>query len=596
MTRSDKVSIFKSMETIKGISASPGVYIGKVFLYYEENMNIPKYQIEKREVEQEYSRFLDAVEKARNEIETIKEIADKSMGEKEIILLDSHILMLSDPEFMTQISNALKQDLINVEWALFDVIENIIKKLKSSENDYFNERASDLKDVSKRVLNNLMFMDRLNLSNLEHKYIIAAHDLLPSDAITMDKKKVKGLILDAGGKTSHTAIIARSFEIPAVVGLSDITKRVKNGENVIVDGDSGVVVIDPDEQTMSEYRERIEQIKETDLQLKPYFKKEAVTTDGKKIIIKANIEVPEEIHSVMSHGSDGIGLFRSEFLLLQSEYHKDEEKQFEVYKTVLTEMKGKPVTIRTLDIGGDKTLPGFEEHKEKNPLLGWRGIRFCLTNNTTFKRQLRALYRASIYGDLRIMFPMISGAEELEIVLGLIEEVKTDLRKENIEFADKTPLGIMIEVPSAVLSADFLAKKVDFFSIGTNDLIQYAIAIDRGNEKIAYLYQPSHPAIIRLIKMTCEAGKNAGIPVGICGEMGGDPLATVVLLGLGIDEMSMSVSSIPVVKKIIRSVSVKEAEDLVSEIMKIGSGTEIIKYIEKWYNERFNTRKNQKIT
>ena len=579
------------METIKGISASPGIYIGTIFLYVEESVNIPKYKIKQDEVGIEYTRFLGAVKKAIEEIELLKGLANDSMGEKEILLLDSHILMLSDPDFAKQISDALSETLINAEWALFETIELLIEKLKSSDNTYFKERANDLKDVAKRVLNNLMFMDRFNLSNLEGRHIIAAHDILPSDAITMDKKRVKGLILDAGGKTSHTAIIARSFEIPAVVGLSDITKRVRGGDIVIIDGNNGIVVIDPDLETLSEYREKIEEKKKTDNQLKRYFKKDAVTTDGRRIIIKANIEVPEEIKSVKENNSDGVGLFRSEFLLLQSEYYKNEEKQYEVYKNVLEEMDGNPVTIRTRDIGGDKTLPGFDQHNEKNPLLGWRGIRFCLTNRETFKRQLRALYRASVFGNLRIMFPMISGPEELDCVYEIIAEVKKTLKKEGFKYRDDVPLGIMIEVPAAVLSAEFLAKKVDFFSIGTNDLIQYTIAIDRGNEKIAYLYQPSHPAIVRMIKMTCDAAKKAGIPVGICGEMGGDPTATVVLLGLGIDEMSMSVSSIPIVKKIIRNVSFKEAENVVEQIMKIGSGTEITKYLEKWYNERFGTDK-----
>ena len=577
------------MEIIKGISASPGIYIGSVFLYIEESVNIPRYKITEGDCEKEYKRFLIAVDRAVTEIETLKKLADISMGEKEILLLDSHILMMNDPDFQKQIKTSIEETLVNAECALFETVEQLIEKLKSSDNDYFRERANDIKDVSKRILNNLMFMDRINLANLANKHIIAAHDILPSDAISMDKKKVKGLILDAGGKTSHTAILARSFEIPAVVGLSDITKKVKGGDTVVIDGDKGVVVLDPDQETLSLYLEEIEKKKKADIKLKKYFKKDAVTEDGRKVLVKANIEVPEEIKFVKNHSADGIGLFRSEFLLLQSEYYKDEEKQFEVYKNVLSEMEGRPVTIRTLDIGGDKTLPGFEVHNEKNPLLGWRGIRFCLTNTETFKRQLRALYRASVYGDLRIMFPMISGPEELDSVLHIIESVKKSLKKEGYRINEKVPVGIMIEVPSAVLSAEFLAKKVDFFSIGTNDLIQYTIAIDRGNEKIAYLYQPSHPSIVRLIKMTCDAAKKEGIPVSICGEMGGDPTTTVVLLGLGIDEMSMSISSIPNVKRIIRNVSLEEAQSVVDEIMKIGSGTEIMVYLEKWYNERFGT-------
>ena len=588
MTSIDKDFIFIPMEIIKGISASPGIYIGKVFLYYEENLNIPKYEITEKDVQNEHSRFLEAIEKARNELEAIKEKAYLQMGDKELLMLDSHILMLSDPDFLNQVSSALEKELRNVEWVLFEAIEGLIEKLKSSQNSYLKDRESDLKDVSKRVLNNLMFTERITLSELDSPYIIAAHDLLPSDAITMDKKNIKGIILDAGGRTSHTAIIARSFEIPAVVGLSTITRKVRTGVDVIVDGDSGIVVVDPDDAAILLYADKLEKKVETTRQLRPYVKKEAVTDDGQKIIIKANIELPEEIESVKDHGADGIGLFRSEFLLLQSELHTSEERQCEIYKSLLDKMEGRPVTIRTLDIGGDKILPGYDEHHEKNPLLGWRGIRFCLSNNNAFKIQLRALFRASAHGDLRIMFPMISCVEEMDEVLEIIEKVKQELRNEKIDFKEKVPIGVMIEVPAAVLAAEFLAKKVDFFSIGTNDLIQYTIAIDRGNEKIAYLYQPYHPAVIRLIKMTVDAGKKAGIPVSICGEVGGDPVATIVLLGLGLEELSMSPASIPIVKKVIRNVEIKEAKKMIETILKMGSGTDINNYLENWFNGRFS--------
>ncbi|MDX9801221.1 MAG: phosphoenolpyruvate--protein phosphotransferase [Spirochaetia bacterium] len=576
------------MEIIKGISASPGIYMGKVFLYYEENLNIPKYKISDNDVENENNRFHEAIEKARNELETIKGKAYLQMGDKELLMLDSHILMLSDPDFLSQVSSALEKKLRNVEWVLFETIENLIEKLKSSRNSYMQDRESDLKDVSKRVLNNLMFTERLTLSELDTPFIIAAHDLLPSDAITMDKKNVKGIILDAGGRTAHTAIIARSFEIPAVVGLSTITRKVRTGVDVIVDGDSGIVVVEPDEKTRLLYIDKLEKKEETTRSLRSYVKKEAVTNDGQKIIIKANIELPEEIESAKDHGADGIGLFRSEFLLLQSELHSSETRQYEIYKSLLVKMKERPVTIRTLDIGGDKILPGYDEHPEKNPLLGWRGIRFCLSNNSAFKIQLRALYRASVHGDLRIMFPMISCIEEVDEILEIIKTVKQELGNEKIDFNEKVPIGVMIEVPAAVLAAEFIAKKVDFFSIGTNDLIQYAIAIDRGNEKIAYLYQPYHPAVLRLIKMTVDAGKNAGIPVSLCGEVGGDPVAAIVLLGLGLEELSMSPVSIPVVKKVIRNVEIKEAKKIIDKIFGMGSGTDINNFLEKWFNGRFS--------
>jgi len=577
------------MKTNKGISASPGVYIGKVYLYQEERLKVPKYQIEKEEIEFEFSRFLVAIEKAKSELEAIKDATKiMNISENEVVMLDSHIMMISDESFINQIKTILSEQLLNIEWIFYEAIGAQIEKLSASQNVYMEERVSDLRDIAKRVLNNLLFRERIKLTGLESECIIVAHDLLPSDAIAMDKKNVKGIVLDVGGKTSHTAIIARSFEIPAVVGLFNITRMVKTGDNIILDGTAGIVILEPDEETTKIYLEKIKRQEEIDLHLKPYVKKEAVTNDGQKIAVSANIEVPQELESVKSHGADGIGLFRSEFLLLQSQLYNSEDKQFEVYKAILQNMEERPVTIRTIDIGGDKIIPNYEEIRERNPLLGWRGIRFCLSNKDMFKKQLRALYRASIFGNLRIMFPMISCEEEVDDALKIIEEVKNELRSRNQEYKDKIPIGIMMEVPSAVLASEFLAKKVDFLSIGTNDLIQYTLAIDRGNEKIAYLYQMYHPALLRLIKMVADVGKKAGIPVTLCGEMGGDPRATIVLLGLGIEGFSMSPASIPIVKKVIRNVEIKEAKEIVDKILQNGSGTEINTIIENWFNERFN--------
>ncbi|MCL2293919.1 MAG: phosphoenolpyruvate--protein phosphotransferase [Spirochaetes bacterium] len=576
------------MKTVSGISASPGIYIGKVFLYKEERLNVPKYKIEEKEIESEFSRLLAAVESAKIELETIKETARMmNISENEIAMLDSHILMISDEAFISQIKDLLSKQLVNVDWVFYEAISEHIKTLTVSQDMYMEERVSDLRDIAKRVLSNLLDTERVTLADLENECIIAAHDLLPSDAVVMDKKKIKGIILNAGGKTSHTAIIARAFEIPAVVGLFNITRRVKTGDNIIIDGNAGAVIINPDEETTKIYLEKIKRQEEIDLHLQSYIKKEAVTNDGKKIIVAANIEIPQELESVKNHGASGIGLFRSEFLLLQSQIYNSEERQFEIYSKILQEMEEKPVTIRTLDIGGDKIIPYHEDIREKNPLLGWRGIRFCLTSRYFFKKQLRALYRASVHGNLKIMFPMISCIEEVDEIFQIIEEVKHELKSKAQEFKDKVPLGIMLEVPAAVLAAEFIAKKVDFFSIGTNDLIQYTIAIDRGNEKIAYLYQMYHPALLRLIKMSADAGRNAGIPVSICGEMGGDPRATVVLLGLGIEYLSMSPASIPAVKKVIRNVDMPEAKQLVDTVLQKSSGKEIEAFVEKWFNERF---------
>jgi phosphotransferase system enzyme I (PtsI) len=429
------------------------------------------------------------------------------------------------------------------------------------------------------------------LADLEEEVIIVAHDLLPSDTIAMNKRMVKGIVMDAGGRTSHTAILARSFEIPAVLGLSQITQRVATGDRIIVDGNRGRVIVHPDEKAEQRY-ERIErEWRKREVQLMGLNELPAETKDGKLITLGANIEVPEEVDAISSHGGDGVGLFRSEFLFLRpGQAAPSEEEQFQAYKQVLESMEDKPVTIRTLDVGGDKVAPDIEGLSEKNPILGWRAIRFCLSRKDLFVSQLRALLRASIYGQLRIMFPMISGIEELTRVYEVLDEVKDQLRQEEVRFDPDVPVGIMVEVPSAAMTSDVLARKVDFFSIGTNDLIQYTIAVDRGNEKIAYLYEPFHPGVLRMLRMIIENGHAAGIPVGMCGEMAGDPMATLILLGLGLDEFSMSASSIPEVKRIIRDVSMAEAEELVGTVLDMKSYRKIDSFVQDLMEKRFEIK------
>lgn len=395
--------------------------------------------------------------------------------------------------------------------------------------------------------------------------------------------------MDAGGKTSHTAILARSFEIPAVLGLSSISSSAATGDTIIIDGTSGVVLLKPDQRTLAAYEKRIRAWQRREVELLTLNELPAETRDGKRIVLKANIEVPEETESAIAHGAEGIGLYRSEFLFLQPGGYSSEDVQYDAYARVLKAMAPYgEVTIRTLDVGGDKVIPGMAGLDEKNPILGWRAVRFCLSRKDLFRTQLRAMLRASVHGRLRIMFPMISGIEELENVLALLDECRQQLREESIPFAEDIPVGIMIEVPSAALTADILARKVDFFSIGTNDLIQYTIAVDRGNEKIAYLYEPFHPGVLRLLKRIIEDAHNAGIPVAMCGEVAGDPYAAVILLGFGLDVFSMSSFGIPEVKKIIRSVSMSEAEELVGTIMEMKSYKEIDSYVRSWMNERFD--------
>ncbi|MBN1649474.1 MAG: phosphoenolpyruvate--protein phosphotransferase [Spirochaetales bacterium] len=576
------------MKEIYGISASPGIIVGKVFLYSDEVKSVPEYAIQNDEVDLEIERLNNAIEKAILEIKDLKDRSANETSVNETRFLDAHVLMLRDPELLRQIRDSIKKDLKNAEWIVSEVSHNYIATLKASTDEYLRERAVDIYDVSKRVLNHLLYRERISLSDLQDEVILVSHDILPSDTLGMNKLMVKGMAMDAGGKTSHTAILARSFEIPAVLGLSEITKSVRNGDRIIVDGNAGKVVVNPDEHTLGLYEEIIRQWQLRESTLLNLNDLQAETKDGKLILLQANIEIPEETDSVIAHGADGIGLYRSEFLFLQPGGISTEDEQYNAYSTVLSAVPGKPVTIRTLDIGGDKSLQTNRALEEKNPILGWRAIRFCLSQNEIFRTQLRALLRASVHGELRIMFPMISGIEEVDKVYEILDSVRAELDRDGIEYKKDIPIGIMIEVPSAALTSDILARKVDFFSIGTNDLIQYTIAVDRGNEKIAYLYEPFHPGVLRLIKMVIDNAHMAGIPVSMCGEMAGDQMAAVILLGLGLDIFSMSPFGIPEIKQIIRSVTMSQAEELVGNIMEMKSFVEVDMFVKDWMLERFD--------
>jgi phosphotransferase system enzyme I (PtsI) len=576
------------MKEYNGIAASPGIVMGKAFLYLDDTVMVPEYDITSEEVTGERTRFLCAVERAIEEIELLKTRLNEEMGVEESKFLESHILMLNDPEFRERVDRGLKIHQKNVEWVLLRVVDELLEKLGNVTDRYIRERTVDINDISRRVLNHLLYRDRLSLADIREEVILVTHDLLPSDILVMNKQMVKAIVMDVGGKTSHTAILARSFEIPAVLGLFDITRFVKTGDELIINGNTGTVIVKPDAATKErfvKYR-RVWQRREDELLHVRNLPSE--TRDGKRVELKANIEMPQELPSVLSHGADGIGLFRSEFLFLHPGRMTSEEEQYTAYSKVLEALAGKPVTIRTLDLGGDKLSSDFSGVPEKNPILGWRAIRYCLANTEIFKTQLRALLRASVYGELRIMFPMISGVEELDRVLEVYEEVRFELDTSGVPYKPEIPIGIMIEVPSAALTSDILAKWVQFFSIGTNDLIQYTIAVDRGNEKTAYLYEPFHPGVLRLIRMVVENAHAQGIPVGMCGEMASDPLASVILLGLGLDEYSMSPSSIPEVKRILRSVSVPQARQLVETIMEMRASREIDEYVKEWMEERFD--------
>ncbi len=577
------------MQEFHGISASPGIAIGPAFVYLEDNPRVPKYEVAFEDLASELERFRTAVRRAGEELEALREqAAETERGRNNAGFLDAHLMMLEDPEFHSNVEQRLNEEQMNVEWILYQAIQELIDRLGSTEDDYLRERTADIRDVSKRVLNHLMHRERISLADIDTDVILVAHDLLPSDAVAMNKRAIQGIVTDAGGKTSHTAILARSFEIPAVLGLSSISQEVGYGRTVIVDGNRGRVVVDPDEETYNEYLRVQQEWRRHEIQLMDLNELPAETSDGKLIQLMANIEVPEEVDAVLTHGTDGIGLYRSEFLFLRPQGLPSEDEQYEAYSHVLKAIDHKPVTIRTLDVGGDKVVPELGGFAERNPILGWRAIRFCLARPDLFKQQLRALLRASVHGRLRIMFPMISGVEELNQALEVLEEVKADLRDKGVPFDESVPVGLMIEVPSAAMTADILARRADFFSIGTNDLIQYTVAVDRGNERIAYLYEPFHPGVLRLLRMVIESAHGSGISVGMCGEMAGDPLATIVLLGLGLDEYSMSASVVPEVKRIIRSTSMAEAQEIVGTVMDMKSYDEVDRYVQNLMERRFD--------
>jgi phosphoenolpyruvate-protein phosphotransferase (PTS system enzyme I) len=564
-----------------GISASPGIARGRAFLFLDDKPTVPRHHIEASQVEYEYGRFLTALTKASDEVKSLA----RGRNAK---LFDAQVLMFDDPDLKSRVRQGLEGELRNVEWVLIQIIEEMSQKLAAADSQYLRERTVDFSDAGNRILGHLLFRPKVRLSDVRSEVILVTHNLMPSDTLGLDPRLVLGIAADVGGKTSHTAILARSSEIPAVLGLSDISRHVKTGDEVIVDGIRGSVIVEPDEQTRELYEGRRKEWQRRYTFLKEQRGLPAQTVDGKLVSIEANIELPEEVESVLTHGGDGIGLFRSEFLFLQPNNFPSEEDQYQAYSTVLRAMRGKSVTIRTLDLGGDKVMPGFSLDTDANPLLGWRAVRFCLAKPEIFRTQLRALLRSSMNGNLRMMFPLISGAEELARITETLTDVKGELARENIPFREDIPIGIMIEVPSAALSSDILASHADFFSIGTNDLIQYTLAVDRGNERVAYLYEPFHPGVLRLIRTTIENAHAQGLPVGMCGEMAGDPLATVVLLGLGLDSFSMGPIAIPLVKRIIRSVGVMEAETFARSLAPMRSAGQIEHAVRQWMEERLD--------
>ncbi len=533
----------------KGIAASKGYAIGKVFVQEHEEIVITDAKVS--DVAAEQAKLKTALDASREQLENIKAKAAAEMGEEKAAVFEAHITLLDDPEFTGAMNLEIENNSINAMKAVENVTNTFVMIFESMEDAYMRERAADIKDVSKRIISNLAGKGGDAFAITEANTIVVAHDLTPSDTAQLDRTKVIGFMTNIGGRTSHAAIMARTLEIPAVLGLGDITDSVKNGDTVILDGITGDVIINPSEEVIAEYKAKKEKFTAEQEELKKLIDVKTTTKSGKRVEVCGNIGKPEDVLGVIANGGDGVGLFRTEFLYMDRDNAPTEEEQYESYKFVLEKMEGKQVVIRTLDIGGDKTLPYLPLPEEMNPFLGYRAIRLCLDRKELFKVQLRALLRASVYGKLCVMFPMISGIQEFMQAKEIVEECKAELKAEGKEYSDTIQWGIMVEIPAAAVMADELAKHVDFFSIGTNDLIQYTLAADRMSEKVSYLYNPMHPAVLRLIKMTIDGAHKHGKWVGMCGEMAGDEAAIPTLVEYGLDEFSMSATSILTAKKII---------------------------------------------
>ena len=567
----------------KGTGASPGIALGRALVIEHSELVIEKKTIEN--IDEEIQKLESAVKVSKEELTKVKEKALAELGEHEAEIIEAHLLVLEDPELIGSAISKIRDEKVNADYALNEIKEMFVAMFESMDNEYMRERAADIKDVTNRVLRHILGIKVVDLAGLDEEVVLIAHDLTPSDTATMNKNMVLGFLTDIGGRTSHTAIMARTLEIAAVVGLNDITKKVKDGDYIVFNGDTGEVIVNPDEETKAKYASLKEEFEEYRKSLELLKGQASITTDGRHVELAGNIGSPNDVEGLIKNDAEGVGLYRTEFLYMDKEdSFPTEEEQYEAYKAVLEGMNNKPIVIRTLDIGGDKELPYFEMEAEMNPFLGYRAIRLCLDRKDIFKTQLRALYRASVHGKLRIMFPMISSLEELLDAKEVIKEVLKELDAENIAYSNDVEVGMMIEIPSAAVISDVLAKHVDFFSIGTNDLIQYTCAVDRMNQKISHLYNQFNPAVLRLIKMVIDNAHKEGKWVGMCGESAGDQRMIPILLGFGLDEFSMSPISILPARKLITSLSYADMQKFADEVLAMGTAKEIKEYVDKTFN------------
>ncbi len=567
----------KGEKVFQGIGVSAGVCRGKVIVLRRTRRAILKRELPDDSITPEIKRFEHVLVRTRQQITEVQRRVAETMSTSEADIFDAHLLMLEDRVLIEEVFKIIREQKANAEYAFHTASDRYIAVLEAVEDEYLRERAADLRDLTNRVLDNLMDVkDAYNLRHLSEPCILVGHDLSPSMTATLDKKFVLGFATDIGGKTSHTAILARSLDIPAAVGLQNASEELDTGDYVLLDGYNGTVVVNPTDQTLFEYGQLVKIKASLDEKLREIQFQPAVTLDGKTIHLSANIEDQHDVAAVTRHGAEGVGLFRTEFLYINRDSLPTEDEQYEVYRSVAAALKPNPVIIRTLDIGGDKFASQLQLAHELNPFLGWRAIRFCLAQPQLFCAQLRAILRAGVEGNIKMMYPMISGLDELNQANQLVEQCKAELRAQNIPFAENLDIGVMIEIPSAALIADTLAKKVKFFSIGSNDLIQYALAADRTNERVSHLYEPTHPAILKLIKMTVDAAHANGIWCGVCGEIAGDPILTALLVGLGVDELSTAPAVLDEVKYIIRRVKLEEARLLAEFALKCDSPSQIL--------------------
>ena len=568
---------------LQGIGVSPGICIGKAYLLGKEGVDIvDKYLIGEDDLQNEIKRFKSAVKNAKDKLQEIIESTSEGLGEHAYIL-ETHKVMFKDKMLYGKTIETIEKERVNAEWALKKVVSNVKSMFNNMTDAYLQGRVADFIHVSESIMQNLVGAKAVDIAAIDKRVVLVATDISPAETSQIQLEKIKGLVTDLGGKTSHTGIIARTLEIPAVQGLDNATRTIKNDNIIIVDGNSGIVIVNPTDQTLVEFEERQSRYEEYKAVITRDSHLPAETTDGFKLEVMGNIELPEEVVSVINYGGDGIGLFRTEFQYLSQFNFPSEDELFDQYKDVIEVMTPRSVTIRTLDISGDKAVSYATDSEEKNPALGLRGIRYCLKKPEVFKTQLRAILRASAFGKIRILFPMISCQEEVLAAKKMLAEVADSLEKEGTPFDENIEIGIMIEVPSAAIMADIMAKEVDFFSIGTNDLIQYTLAVDRINKQVAHLYQPLNPAIIRMIKHVADVAKNSDVEVFMCGEMASDPVNIPMLLGLGINRLSMNSQSIPAVKKIIRALNAEDAKRFINDVLKETSETGVLELMFQTY-------------